>query len=313
MNILVTGGAGFIGSHVVDILINAGHQVSIVDNLWKYGGGRIDNINPQAQFYNIDICSHSLAELFDKERPEIIFHYAAQHSVKISMDNPEYDAKVNIFGLLNVLNCAVRCGTQKIIFASSGATYGSVKKMPINENTPQHPESPYGTTKMASEYYIHFWKEMYNLNYTIFRYGNVYGPRQDPTGEAGVIAIFTHSILLDKPVRIDWDGKQKKDYVYVRDVAFANLLAIDRGENEIYCIASGKGTSVNSLYHNLIKIIGHDVKSIQAPKRPGDIYLSYFDCSKAEKKLGWRAKTELKKGLHFTADYFKTELLECAK
>ena len=309
MDVLVTGGAGFIGSHVVDVLIEAGHQVSIVDNLWEKGGGRMEHVNPKAQFYKIDIRSHSLTEVFDKERPKVICHHAAQHSVKISTDDPVHDAKVNILGLLNLLHCAVRYGTQKIIFASSGATYGEVSKIPINENTPQHPKSPYGTTKMASEYYLSFWREMYGLDFTSLRYGNVYGPRQDPTGETGVIAIFARSILLGNPVRIDWDGEQQKDYVYVGDVAYANLLALDRGCNETYCIASGKGISVNSLYRNLVEIIGHDVESIHAPKRSGDIYLSYFDCSKAEKKMGWRAETGLKEGLCFTVDYFKTKLL----
>ena len=281
MKILVTGGAGFIGSHVVDVLIEAGHTVSIVDNLWEHGGGKLENINPKAVFYKVDICDEALSEVFQKEQPEVICHLAAQHSVKISTEDPVHDANVNILGLINLLQNATRFGVRKIIFSSSGATYGTVEKMPVDEKTVQHPESPYGTTKMSSEYYLRFWKNMHGLDFTILRYGNVYGPRQDPLGEAGVIAIFTRQILLKEPVRIDWDGEQQKDYVYVGDVARANLLALTAGNGEAYCIAYGEGTSVNALYQSLVNEIGHEVEIRQADKRPGDIYLTYFDCRKA--------------------------------
>ena len=308
MKILVTGGAGFIGSHVVDVLIEAGHTVSIVDNLWEHGGGKLENINPKAIFYKVDICEAALSEVFQKERPEIICHLAAQHSVKISTDDPVHDANVNILGLINLLQNATRFGSQKIIFSSSGATYGTVEKMPVDENTAQHPESPYGTTKMASEYYLRFWKNMHGLDFTILRYGNVYGPRQDPLGEAGVIAIFSRQILLKEPVRIDWDGEQQKDYVYVRDVARANLLALNAGNGEAYCIAYSKGTSVNTLYQSLVNGIGYKVEIREAPKRPGDIYLTYFDCSKAHRELGWKAEVGLEEGLRLTVNYFKENL-----
>jgi UDP-glucose 4-epimerase len=305
MKILVTGGAGFIGSHVVDVMLEAGHQVCIVDNLWEKGGGRIENVNPKVAFYQVDVRDGVLAEVFEKERPEAICHLAAQHSVKISTDDPVHDAQVNILGLINLLQCAKRYGARKVIFSSSGATYGTVEKMPINERTERNPESPYGITKMASEFYLRFWKELYGLDFTALRYGNVFGPRQDPTGEAGVIAIFARQILLGIPVRIDWDGEQQKDYVYVRDVANANLAALTKGSGEAYCIATGRGSSVNALYHGLADIIGHDVKIVHAPKRPGDIYLSYFDCSKAKAQLGWEAKTGLKEGLRLTVEFFK--------
>lgn len=308
MNILVTGGAGFIGSHVVDVLIEAGHHVSIVDNLWERGGGKLENINPNATFYKIDICESALSEVFRKEQPEVICHLAAQPGVKISTEDPAYDANVNILGLINVLQNATQFGVRKIIFSSSGASYGTVDKMPINENTVQHPESPYGTTKMASEFYIRFWKNMHGLDFTILRYGNVYGPRQDSFGEAGVIAIFSRQVLINEPVRIDWDGGQQKDYVYVLDVARANLLALTAGDGEAYCIAYGKGTSVNALYQGLVNEIGYEVEIQRAPKRPGDIYLSYFDCSKAHRELGWDPKVGLEEGLHLTVNCFK-ELL----
>ena len=308
MNILVTGGAGFIGSHVVDGLIEAGHTVCIVDNLWEHGGGKLENVNPKAIFYKIDVCDVALSEVFQKEQPEAICHLAAQHSVKISTDDPVYDANVNILGLINLLQNANRFGARKIIFSSSGATYGTVEKMPVDEKTTQHPESPYGITKMASEYYLRFWKNMHGLDYTILRYGNVYGPRQDPLGEAGVIAIFSRQILLKEPVRVDWDGEQQKDYVYVGDVARANLLALTAGDGEAYCIAYGQGTSVNTLYRSLVNEIGYDVEIRQAPKRPGDIYLTYFDCSKAHHELGWKAEVGLEEGLRMTVNYFKENL-----
>lgn len=305
MKILVTGGAGFIGSHVVDCFIDAGHDVAIVDNLWKHGGGRMENVNPQASFYKMDIRDDTLINIFEKERPEVICHHAAQHSVKISTDNPQYDAQANILGLLNLLECAVQLKCRKFIFASSGAIYGAAENMPITEDTPQRPVSPYGITKMASEHYLRVWNEMYGLDFTVLRYGNVYGPRQDPTGEAGVIAIFTQAILLNQPVRIDWDGEQQRDYIFVKDVARANLLALGNGGGETFCIATQKGTSVNSLYRSLVSIIGHDVNIVQAPKRPGDIYLSYFECSKALQQLKWQAEVNVMSGLRQTVEYFR--------
>ena len=305
MKILVTGGAGFIGSHVVDVLLEAGHQVSIIDNLWEHGDGRMENVNPEANFYNVDIRDNEIRKIFEQEHPEVICHLAAQHSVKISTDDPVHDAQVNILGLITLLQCATEFDTRKVIFASSGATYGTVEKMPVSEDTPQHPESPYGITKFASEYYLRFWKDMYGLDFTALRYGNVYGPRQDPTGEAGVIAIFARAILLGEPVRIDWDGEQQKDYVYVRDVARANLLALELGRGEAFCIATGNGTSVNALHQGLVNIVGREVEIVSAPKRPGDIYLTYFNCSKAESQLRWIAETGLEDGLQLTIDYFK--------
>lgn len=308
MKVLVTGGAGFIGSHVVDILLEAGHDVCIVDNLWERGGGRLENVNPRARFYQVDIRDAVLAEVFERERPEAICHLAAQHSVKISTDDPKHDAQVNILGLINLLQCATRFGARKVVFSSSSATYGTVERMPIDEETPQRPESPYGITKLASEHYLRFWRGTYGLEFTSLRYGNVYGPRQDPTGEAGVIAIFAYAILRGQPVRIDWDGEQQKDYVYVRDVARANLLALTRGDGEAFCIGTGRGTSVNALYQKLTAIVGREVPIVRAPKRPGDIYLSYFNCRKAKELLGWQPDVDLESGLRLTVDYFAAKM-----
>lgn len=308
MKVLVTGGAGFIGSHVADAMVEAGHQVSIVDSLWKRGGGKLENLNPQAQFYAVDVRDPGLADVFEVERPEVVCHLAAQHSVSISTEVPAYDADVNVLGLINLLQICVRYGTRKVIFASSAATYGVVEEMPVHENTLQCPESPYGITKMVSEHYLRCWKKLYDLDFTALRYGNVYGPRQDPSGEAGVIAIFTNAILNQEPVRIDWDGEQQKDYVYVQDVARANLLALTRGSGEAFGIATGRGTSVNELYQHLTNIVGYKVDVQRAPKRPGDIRLSYFDCTKAKEQLGWEPEVDLAQGMRFTIESYQPKL-----
>jgi UDP-glucose 4-epimerase len=306
MRILVTGGAGFIGSHIVDQYVAAGHEVSIVDNFWEEGGGKKTNLNPSANFYKADITDETrLQSIFDEVRPEIVSHQAAQHSVAVSAKNPQLDARVNVLGLLNVLTNATRVGTRKIIFASSAATYGTPASLPINEETPQHPESPYGITKMVAEHYLRYWQGAFDLTYTALRYGNVYGPRQDPNGEAGVIAIFVKHFLRHEPVRIDWDGEQQKDYVYVEDVARANLLAVDRGDNDIFCIATGKGTSVNEIYRDMAKVTDYEPEIVRAPKRPGDIYLAYFDYSKAEQGLRWQPQVSIEQGIEKTLDFFR--------
>jgi UDP-glucose 4-epimerase len=305
MNVLVTGGAGFIGSHVADVMVEAGHQVSIVDSLWKRGGGKLENLNPEARFYAIDVRDPCLADVFETERPEVVCHLAAQHSVSISTESPSYDADVNILGLINLLQTCVQTDVRKVVFASSAATYGAVEEMPVHEETLQNPESPYGITKLASEHYLRCWKKLHGLDFTALRFGNVYGPRQDPSGEAGVIAIFTNAILRKEPVRIDWDGEQQKDYVYVGDVARANLLALTQGCGEAFCIATGKGTSVNDLFRHLTDLVGYKVDIRRGPKRPGDIRLSYFDCTKAKKDLGWVPQVDLAQGMRLTVDSYQ--------
>ncbi|HEY6408349.1 MAG TPA: NAD-dependent epimerase/dehydratase family protein [Ktedonobacteraceae bacterium] len=308
MNILVTGGAGFIGSHIVDQCVAARHRVAVLDSLWEEGGGKNANLNPQAQFFHVDITDEdSLNQVFDTVRPEIVYHEAAQHSVAVSTKNPKLDARVNVLGLLNVLTNCTRVGTRKIVFASSGATYGTPVRLPIDEEVEQHPEAPYGITKMVAEHYLRYWQAAFGLTYTILRYGNVYGPRQDPNGEAGVIAIFAKRFLKHEPIRIDWDGEQQKDYVYAGDVARANLIAMERGDNAIFCIGTGKGTSVHEIYHALAEMTGYKPEIVRAPKRPGDIHLAYFDCSKAASMLGWSAEVSLEEGIRATVEYFKGE------
>ncbi len=302
MKIVVTGGAGFIGSHVVDAYVAAGHEVIIIDNLWEEGGGRLKNVNPQARFYQLDIRSAEAADLIRREKPDVLNHHAAQHSVKISTDKPKLDADVNVVGLINLLNACAAADTRKVIFAGSGASYGTVEQLPIDETTLQRPESPYGITKMVTEHYLRYYQQAKGLGYTIFRYGNVFGPRQDPNGEAGVIAIFANRILNRQDVRIDWDGEQQKDYVYVGDIAAANVLALSAGDNDVFCIASGGGTSVNELYRQLCDIIGYVAPVVKAPRRPGDIYMSHFDCTKAQRVLGWQPRIGLREGLQCVVD-----------
>lgn len=306
MRVLVTGGAGFIGSHIVDKCVEAGHEVAVVDNLWDEGGGKPANLHPQARFYKVDVTDDAALDVvFDEVQPEVVSHQAAQHSVSISTKNPKLDARVNVLGLLNVLTNCTRAGVRKVVFASSGATYGTPARLPIDETVEQRPESPYGITKMITEYYLRYWQEAHGLTFTALRYGNVYGPRQDPNGEAGVIAIFAKRFLKHQSVRIDWDGEQQKDYVYVEDVARANLIALERGDNDIFCIGTGKGTSVNAIYHALAQITSYRPEIIQAPKRPGDIYLAYFNCSKADQILGWRPQVTIEEGISHTVDFFR--------
>jgi len=293
----------------VDALIEAGHEVAVVDNLWEHGGGRKESINPYANAYiGLDIRDARLSELFEWERPEVVYHQAAQHSVSISARMPQYDAMVNVVGMVNLLETCTLYGVRKVVFASTSAVYGTVQQMPIWEDTPTHPESPYGVSKLAAEHYLECWREMHGLDYTILRYANVYGPRQDPNGEAGVIGIFANHILRGEPVRIDWDGEQSKDYVYVGDVARANLLALERGGGEAYCIGTGYPVSVNALYERLCEIVGREVEVVHAPKRAGDVRCFAYDYSEAEQELGWRPTVRLEEGLRRTVDYYRQRI-----
>lgn len=305
MRILMTGGAGFIGSHIVEAYLEAGHDVAVVDSLWSHGGGRRDSVPPAARFYEVDIRSPELREIVARERPEIVNHHAAQHSVKFSTDDPAYDAQVNVLGMINVLEAAQAAGTRKVIFASSAATYGTVEQLPADESTPQHPESPYGITKMVTEHYLHYWQRERGLHYTALRYGNVYGPRQDPNGEAGVIAIFAKRFLSGQGIRIYWDGDQTRDYVYVGDVARANLMALEGADNEIICIGSGVPTSVNQIYRGLSALTGFEAPIEWQPRRPGDPRDSLFNPAKAAVVLGWRSEVEFGEGLRRTVEWFR--------
>jgi UDP-glucose 4-epimerase len=310
VRILVTGGAGFIGSHVVDAYLAAGHELLVLDSLWEHGGGRRENVPDGVRFVRMDVRDDAVGRMLSEFKPEIVSHHAAQHSVAISSRDPVYDAQVNVLGLLNVLEGAVKAGARKVIFASSGATFGTPERLPIDDQMPQRPTSPYGITKMAAEHYLRFYKAERGLDFTALRYGNVYGPRQDPNGEAGVISIFIGKFLARQDVRIDSDGEQTRDYVYVGDVARANLEALDRGPGGCYVIGTGVKTSVNAIYRALVKLSGFEAPVTKAPVRPGDARDAQFDASLARKELSWSATTTLADGLRLTYDYFKETLTQ---
>jgi UDP-glucose 4-epimerase len=299
--ILVTGGAGFIGSHLVDALIERGHKVVVIDNL---STGKKENINKKAKFYKIDICSPKIGEIFKKEKPEIVFHFAAQINVRKSVENPLFDAKVNILGSLNVIQNFLKLRTSnfqlpKIIFASTGgAIYGETKKIPTPENHPANPISPYGIAKLTVENYLRFYKENFGLKFISLRFSNVYGPRQDPKGEAGVVAIFIDKLLKKERPTIFGDGNQTRDFIFVEDAVSACLKAMEyKGEKEIFNIGTGIETSINELYEIISKLLRTKIKPKYAPEKPGDLKRSCLDISLAKRELKWRPKFDLEKGL----------------
>lgn len=305
MRIIVTGGAGFIGSHIAETYIENGHDVLVIDSLWEHGGGRRNNVPERAGFMHMDIRDENLTRVFQEFKPEVICHHAAQASVAIGARDPQLDAQVNVVGLINVLDNAVKVGARKVIFASSGAIFGPPDRLPITEEAPQRPVSPYAITKMVGEHYLRFYKNEHGLDFTALRYGNVYGPRQDPNGEAGVIAIFIGKFLQQQGVRIDWDGEQTKDYVFVKDVARLNVAALEKGSGASFVIGTGKRTSVNQIYRALAEVTGFEAPITKAAKRPGDVRDAEFDCSLAKSELGWTATTNLVDGMRETVEYFK--------
>jgi UDP-glucose 4-epimerase len=305
MKILVTGGAGFIGSNIVDELIEKKHKVVIVDNL---ATGNIKNVNKKAKFYKVSVCDKKkIDEIFKKEKIDIVIHHAAQLDVRKSVEDPCFDADVNIKGALNILEACKNTKVKKIIFASSGGTiYGECGSKAPDEKAFANPLSPYGVAKLSVEHYIKAYSELYGLKYTILRYANVYGPRQDTNGEAGVVAIFIGRMSQNKEFFIFGDGKQLRDYVYVKDVVSANIKSLTKGNNEVINIGTNKTTSVTKLAQELSKIIGYKNKPVFKPKRNGELFKSFLNISKAKKVLGWQPKVDIIKGLKNTVNYFKS-------
>lgn len=305
MKILVTGGAGFIGSNIVDSLINNEIEVVVVDDL---SSGNETNINKKAKFYKLDIQDSKLSSVFEKEKPDYVNHHAAQIDVRRSVSDPIFDAKINILGTINILQNCVDYKVKKVIFASSGgAVYGEQEVFPANEEHPLRPISPYGITKLVAENYLYYFKTVHGLDYTALRYANVYGPRQDPYGEAGVIAIFIKKMLNGEQPVINGDGEQTRDFVYVGDVVRANILAINNDTPEsIINIGTGIETSVREIFGHLKEIIDPSLKAKFAPPKKGEQRRSVIDYTKARTNLNWEPEMSLLEGLKKTRDYFKS-------
>jgi len=335
ITVLVSGGAGFIGSHIVDLLIKNNYEVVIVDDL---SSGREENINQKARFYRLNITDQKgLAEVFKKEKPDYVCHEAAQISVSFSVRDPIFDAQTNILGTLNLLQCCLLNQQVKgIVFASSGGTiYGEPEHFPITEDYPFRPQSPYGISKVAIEYYLDFYRKTYHLPYIALRYGNVYGPRQDPYGEAGVIAIFIEKMLKGEIPTINGDGEYIRDYIYVEDIAQGNLLALqnmvklskviqEEGKEKIkeeekesdtetkpeikrngFNLGTGRGVSVNEIFSLLKEIIKFPHPAYYGPPRAGDLRKNILDCRVISEVLGWQPQFDFPAGLEKTVNWFK--------
>jgi len=305
MEVLVTGGAGFIGSHLVDACISAGYEVAVVDDL---STGRRENVHPAAKFYQVDITGDLLAEVFAEVRPEIVIHHAAQASVTRSVQDPQYDVMVNVLGTIGILEQCVRWKVRKVVFASTGgAIYGEPASIPVTEDHPLAPISPYGITKYVGELYLNFYQRAFGLPYVSLRYANVYGPRQDPAGEAGVVAIFIDAMLRGRAPTIFGDGTQTRDFVYVGDVVRANLLAMRSDIVGVFNIGTGIETPVNLLYEKLAQLTGFSAPPVYADPRPGDVYRIALDATRARTLLGWRPQVTLEEGLRRTVQAFRAQ------
>lgn len=300
---LVTGGAGFIGSHLVDRLLSEGYKVVIVDDL---STGKLKNLNPSATFHHTDITHPSIQEVFNRSQPDLVFHLAAQVSVTNSTKDPFKDAQSNVIGTLRLLEASRHSGIEKFIFSSTGgALYGEPEVNPCPEGASIAPLSAYGLSKHLAEQYLEFYHRQYHLNCTTLRYSNVYGPRQDPHGEAGVIAIFTQAMLEGKQPQIFGSGDQERDFVYVGDVVEANILAIHRGDGQTLNVGTGEGTSVNRIFKLLQDIIPYRWDAEHRPQRPGEVNKISLECSKAARDLGWSPRVGLESGLQQTVEHFR--------
>ena len=308
MRILVTGGAGFIGSHVADAYLAAGHEVAVLDN---FSTGREGNVNAAAVVHRVDLRDQPQVDrAVAAFRPEIVNHHAAQSEVPKSVADPGYDAQVNIVGGLNLLKACVDHGVRKVIFSSTGgALYGEPDVVPTGEDHPVRPLSPYGTSKFAFEQYLGTFHRTFGLDYTVLRYANIYGARQDFAAEEGrVIAIFASRMLAGRPVTIDWTGEQSRDMLHVGDVAVANLVALEKGSGGTFHISTGIPVSINDLYRKIALLTDYKMKPNHGPARKGDVYRIALDNERARRELGWEPRVSLEEGLSLTVDYFREQV-----
>ena len=308
MKILVTGGAGFIGSHVVDAYITAGHEVAVLDNM---STGREANVNSTAQAYRVDVRDlEKVQGAVASFKPEVISHHAAQSEVPRSVADPGYDAQVNIVGGLNILKAAVDNGVRKVIFSSTGgALYGEPDVVPADEDHPIRPLSPYGTSKYSFEQYLAMFQRTFDLNFTTLRYANIYGARQDFFAEEGrVVAIFASRMIEGKPVTIDGDGNQSRDMLHVGDVAMANIAALEHGDGGTYHVSTGIPVTINDLFRKLALLTEYKLEPRFGPARKGDVYRIALDNTRAAEQLGWRPRILLEEGLRLTVDYFRDQI-----
>jgi len=307
MRILVTGGAGFIGSHVADSYVQAGHEVAILDN---FATGHRENVNPAAKLYEVDLREPAaVRQALADFQPEVLNHHAAQASVAISVKEPVLDAQINVLGMINLLEAARAIGVRRVIYSSTGgAIYGETDQIPTPEDHPLRPLSPYGCSKLCGEHYLTTWHRLYGLEYIIFRYGNVYGPRQDAHGEAGVVAIFGGLMLEGRQPTIFGPGHKTRDYVFVGDVARASVLALDAPGNEILNLATGKQTTDQEVFDAVAAAAGYVGPPLYGPERPGDLQDSCLDVSKAARVLGWQAQVDFREGAGLTVEYLRAAL-----
>jgi len=310
VRILVTGGAGFIGSHVVDAYVAAGHEVAVLDN---FSTGNEANLNRAAEVHRVDLRDQAAVEkVVASFRPEIVNHHAAQSEVPKSVADPGLDAHINIVGGLNLLKASVDHKVKKVIFISTGgALYGEPDVVPADEDHPVRPLSPYGTSKFSFEQYLGTFKRTFGLEFTVLRYANIYGPRQDFYAEEGrVVAIFASRMLERKPVTIDGDGEQSRDMLHVGDAATANLAALERGEGEIFHVSTGVPVSVNDLFRKLAILTDYKITPNHGPRRKGDVYRIALNNTRARRDLGWEPRVSLEEGLSLTVDYFREQVLQ---
>ncbi|MDA2915359.1 NAD-dependent epimerase/dehydratase family protein [Nitrospinae bacterium AH_259_B05_G02_I21] len=304
MTILVTGGAGFVGSHLVDALVEAGHRMVVVDDLTT---GKADQVHSQATFYKLSVLDPALQEVFAAKRPEAVYHLAAQTDVVTSLDDPVSDARINILGALEVLEACRRYGVRKFIYSSSTAIFEDTDKMPLAEDHPVAPMTHYGVSKHTVEHYLDIYARLYGISYVCLRYGNVYGPRQDPHLEGGVVAIFIHSLLSGQVAVIYGDGEQTRDFIYVADVVEANRLALASGENITCHLAWGRETSINELYRLIADRVGNEKRSPRyAPARQGEMRRLVLDASAARRALDWAPRVSLEEGLDRAVAYHRS-------